>query len=219
MFAHLVRADLARLEREAPAAARRPLHHRRRHHPRGADPRGQRHRRRGDRRRPGRLDALSGLGAEPDRGGALPARRAADPAHRQARAPRLGRHAGAHGRDRGAAERELRPGPHRARLPAGGRRRQRRANAAFERAVPRAAAHDAQPRPRRPDAGSAGRRRGGRWCSASPAGARRVGAGTLGNFTGFVAALLLASQPAARARLAERRAAGRAGRAGPRVLA
>ena len=45
---------------------------------------------------------------------------AADPAHRQAHAPRLGRHAGAHGRGRGAAQRELRPGPHGARLPAGG---------------------------------------------------------------------------------------------------
>ena len=42
MFAHLVHADLARLEREAPAHARRPLHHRRRRDPRGAHPRRQR---------------------------------------------------------------------------------------------------------------------------------------------------------------------------------
>ena len=40
--------------------------------------------------------------------------------HRPADPPCLGRHAGAHGRDRGDAERELRAGPHGARLPAGG---------------------------------------------------------------------------------------------------
>ena len=45
-----------------------------------------------------------------------------------------------------------------------------------------------------------------------------TGTSTVGNFTGFVAALLIASQTAARARLAERGGAGRAGRAGPRVL-
>ena len=145
-----VRPSVARRPRPRRArgagAARRPLHHRRRDHPRGADPRGQRRRATPSPCRPGRLDALSRLAAVPDRRGDVPARRRADPAHRQARPPRLGRDAGADGRDRGAAERELRPGPHGARLPAGGARDARAPTAAFGRALPRAAAHDAQPR-------------------------------------------------------------------------
>ena len=79
MFAHLARADLARLEREAPAqlAARfttdatiiRDC----------ADPRGERHRRCGHGGRAGRLDAVSRLAAQPDRRGDVSAGGGADP--------------------------------------------------------------------------------------------------------------------------------------------
>ena len=55
-----------------------------------------------------------------------------------------------HGRDRRAAERKLRPGPHGARLPAGGDR-DAAGRGRLHRAVPCAAAHDPQPRPRRSD--------------------------------------------------------------------
>ena len=122
MFAHLTRADLARLEREAPGPARRPLHHRRRHDPRGADPRGQRRRRRRHGDRPGRQHDLPQLAAVADRGGAVSDRGRADRADRQARPQSLRRHAGTRRRNRRAAERKLRPGPHRPRLPPGGQR-------------------------------------------------------------------------------------------------
>ena len=80
MFAHLTEADLARVERESPAQTRRPLHHRRCHHPRGAHPRDRRRGQRDHRARPDRLDAVAGLGAEPDRRLPVSARRPADPA-------------------------------------------------------------------------------------------------------------------------------------------
>ena len=121
MFAHLVHADLARLEREAPAQLAARFTTDAADHPRGADPRGQRRRRCGDGRRADRLDAVSGLAAQPDRGGAVSAwprcrssaSASACAAPRAACRRRMGE-AAAH------AERELRPGAHRARLSAGG---------------------------------------------------------------------------------------------------
>ena len=91
--------------------------------------------------------------------------------------------------------RELRPGPHRPRLPAGGTP-STRAPTPPSRPLPRPAAHDPQPRPRRPAAGSPRRHRRRRSSSASPAGAPPLGdGGGIGTFTGFVTALLLASSP------------------------
>ena len=86
-----------------------------------------------------------------------PARRPADSAHRQAHPPRLGRHAGTDGRGGKHADRELHPGPHRARLPArgGGERPGVRC---FRAAQSRADAHDALTLLGGSDARSAGRR-------------------------------------------------------------
>ena len=120
MFAHLTRADLARMEREAPAqlaahfttdaaTIREAL----------------------TRAVNGIADVVTVIGLIASMiylnwllsliaAAMYPRGHPADRAHRPARPPRLRRHAGTRRRDRRSAEREFRPGPHRPRLPPGG---------------------------------------------------------------------------------------------------
>ncbi len=215
MFAHLTRADLARIERDAPAQLAARFTTDATDHPRRADPRGERHRRRGDGRRADRLDALSRLAAQPDRGGALSACRRADRAHRQAGPPRLGRDAGADGRDLRAAERELRAGPHRARLSTGSSRDGTR-RGRLRRALSGAAAHEPGALAGRSGAGGAWRWRG----RAGDRLRRLAGRDRHADRRQFHRLRRRAADrltPAARAWLAERGLAGGPCRACPRV--
>ena len=194
MFAHLARADLARLEREAPAqlAARfttdatiirdaltRAVN--------------------------GIADAVTVVGLVASMlyldwllsliaAAMYPLAAVPIQTHRQAHPPRVGRHAGADGRDRGDAERELRPGPHGARLSPGGGGDAARAESAFAqlyRALMRMAKGRARVDPVLEVLGGAAVA-----AVIGFAGWRAaISSQTIGNFTGFVAALLIASRP------------------------
>ena len=145
MFAHLARADLARLEREAPAqlAARFTTD--------------------ATVIRDSLTKAVNGIAyavtVEPDRRGALSTSRGADPEHRPAHSPRLGRYAGADGRGCGDAERKFRTGSHGTCLPSGGVGNEP-CGERLRAAVSGADAHGQGTRTRRSGAGGIGRRSG-----------------------------------------------------------